>query len=216
MDGSRSYYYSGAAKLPIRYGVKKFRIFKKLGRCFHFLNDWYGFHQGNGSNQHKQNEKVFNIAQSDEPSTQKELAQSYGITQQTMNNYMRMASMIPELEDLVDTGIVTNTTTLASVRYLSPDLQDEDSKLRALISNNFGRRKNDPTKDRKALATYVELKGNSHDGNRKSKDQNGLLNLDEIAKELNMSKSNLKRALRIERYLTDSMKELLDKGVIIK
>jgi DNA-binding transcriptional regulator GbsR (MarR family) len=35
------------------------------------------------------------------------------------------------------------------------------------------------------------------------------LNLDEIAKELNMSKTNLKRALRIERNLTDSMKELL-------
>lgn len=74
----------------------------KLGRCFEFLNTYYGFHQGNGSNQHKQNEKVFNIA-IDEPSTQKELAESYGITQQTMNNYMRMASMIPELEDLVDT-----------------------------------------------------------------------------------------------------------------
>ena len=27
-----------------------------------------------------------------------------------MNNYMRMASMIPELEDLVDTGIVTKDT----------------------------------------------------------------------------------------------------------
>lgn len=36
------------------------------------------------------------------------------------------------------------------------------SKLRALISNNFGRRKNDPVKDRKALATYVELKGYKH------------------------------------------------------
>jgi len=34
--------------------------------------------------------------------------------------------------------------------------------------------------------------------------------LDEIAKELNMSKSNHQRALRIERNLTDSMKELLD------
>ena len=97
----------------------------KLGRCFHFLNDWYGFHQGNGSNQHKQNEKVFNIAQSDEPSTQKELAQSYGITQQTMNNYMRMASMIPELEDLVDTGIVTKTTTLVMMKNLSTDGQRE-------------------------------------------------------------------------------------------
>ena len=54
------------------------------------------------------NEKLFHSPNIDVPSTQKELAESYGITQQTMNNYMRMANMIPELEDLVDTGIVTN------------------------------------------------------------------------------------------------------------
>ena len=94
---------------------------------------------------------------------------------------------------------------------------DENSKLRALISNNFGRRKNDPAKDRKALATYVELKGYKngdnqwvcHNGTPKS-------SLDEIAKELNISKRNLQRALRIERNLTDSMKELLDTGEITK
>ena len=40
--------------------------------------------------------------------------------------------------------------------------------------------------------------------------------LDEIAKGLNMSKRNLQRALRIERNLTDSMKELLDTGEIAK
>ena len=95
----------------------------KLGRCFSFLNEYYGFHQGNGSNQYEQNEKVFNIANSDIPNTQKELAKSYGITQQTMNNYMRMASMIPELEDLVDTGIVTKDTALAIIRNLSSDEQ---------------------------------------------------------------------------------------------
>lgn len=64
--------------------------------------------------------------------------------------------------------------------------------------------------------TYVELKGNAHGGDRKSRCQNGTLNLDEIAKELNISKTNLKRALSIERNLTDSMKELLDTGVITK
>ena len=31
---------------------------------------------------------------------------------------MRMADMIPELEDLVDTGIVTKTTALALVTYV--------------------------------------------------------------------------------------------------
>lgn len=40
--------------------------------------------------------------------------------------------------------------------------------------------------------------------------------LDDIAKELNMSKRNLQRALRIERNLTDSMKELLYTGEITK
>lgn len=45
------------------------------------------------------------------PKNQTELAESYGITQQTMNNYMRMADMIPELEDWVETG--TKITPLA-------------------------------------------------------------------------------------------------------
>lgn len=100
---------------------------------------------------------------------------------------------------------------------IDEDLQDEDSKLRALISNNFGRRKNDPSKDRKALETYVTLRGYKQGGDRKSKCQNGtLITLDEIAKELNTSKRNLQRALRIERNLTDSMKELLDSGEISK
>ncbi|WP_279003683.1 hypothetical protein [[Clostridium] scindens] len=54
------------------------------------------------------------------PQNQIELAQSYGITQQTMNNYMRMADMIPELEDLVGTGIVTKDTALAMIEYVMP------------------------------------------------------------------------------------------------
>ena len=74
---------------------------------------------------------------------------------------------------------------------------------------DFGRRKNDPAKDRKALETYVTLRGYSNGGDRQAQCQNGtLLSLDEIAKELNMSKRNLQRALRIERNLTDLMKEL--------
>ena len=40
--------------------------------------------------------------------------------------------------------------------------------------------------------------------------------LDEIAHQLGTSKTSLKRALSIERNLTDSMKELLDTGIISK
>ncbi|WP_367568367.1 hypothetical protein [Lacrimispora sp.] len=54
-----------------------------------------------------------------------------------------------------------------------------------MISNNFGRRKNDPEKDRKALATYVSLRGYRPNGDRYTECQNGTrLTLDEIAKEL--------------------------------
>ena len=58
------------------------------------------------------------LNEADSPQNQVELAQSYGIAQQTMNNYMRMASMIPELEDLVDTGNVTKDTALAIMQPL--------------------------------------------------------------------------------------------------
>ena len=71
------------------------------------------------------------------------------------------------------------------------------------------------------METYVSLRGYKHGEigrNHFQKDQNGLSEkstLTEIAKELNMSKRNLQRALRIERNLTDLMKELLDTGVNI-
>ena len=113
----------------------------------------------------------------------------------------------------------TTRDTVASKLGIGSGKQYEKSKLRALISNNFGRRKNNPVKDRKAIATYVELKGYKHGeiGNgRKKTCQNGTSTLDEIAKELNIPKRSLQRALRIERNLTDSMKELLDTGEITK
>lgn len=59
----------------------------KLGRCFEFLNNWYGFIQG--TNQHSLS-KLLTSSENSTPKNQTELAESYGITQQTMNNYMRM------------------------------------------------------------------------------------------------------------------------------
>lgn len=78
--------------------------------------------------------------------------------------------------------------------------------------------RNSPAKDRKALETYVELKGYKNGEHGEKLCQNGTAksSLDEIAKELNISKRNLQRALRIERNHTDSMKELLDTGEITK
>ena len=72
------------------------------------------------------------------------------------------------------------------------------------------------------METYVSLRGYKQGElgrNHFQTCQNGTSEkstLTEIAKELNMSVSNLKRALRIEHNLTDSMKELLDTGNKIK
>lgn len=85
----------------------------KLGRCFEFLNNWYGFIQG--TNQYSFT-KVLCSSENHTPKNQTELVESYGITQQTMNNYMRMANMIPELEDLIDTEIVTKYAALAILK----------------------------------------------------------------------------------------------------
>jgi len=73
-----------------------------------------------------------------------------------------------------------------------------------------------------AGAEYVELYGYKRGdigGGHDQKAHFGLsdkLTLDEIAKQLGTSKTNLKRALSIERNLTEPMKELLDTGVISK
>lgn len=94
------------------------------------------------------------------------------------------------------------------------DLIEEDKKLKVLLTANFQRSKNSEAKQRKVADEYVRLCGYKP-GNNQWSDQNGLT-LDEIAKQLGTSKTNLKRALRIERNLTDSMKELLDDGIIAK
>lgn len=101
------------------------------------------------------------------------------------------------------------------------DLIDEDKKLKVLLAANFGRSKNDDKKQRKIAIEYVRLCGykNGEIGNgRKKECQNGIpkLTLEEIASQLGTSKRDLQRVLSIERNLTDSMKELLDTGVITK
>lgn len=96
------------------------------------------------------------------------------------------------------------------------DLIDENKKLKVLLAANFQRPKNSESKQRKVADEYVKLCGYSQGGDRKSNGHNDRLNYDEIASQLGISEKNLRRILRIERNLTDSMKELLDTGVITK
>lgn len=70
----------------------------KLGRCFDFLNKYYGFQNGGDR---RSVEKVFTLKNSNIPVNQSEMSESYEITKQTVANYMKMANMIPELGDIL-------------------------------------------------------------------------------------------------------------------
>ena len=50
--------------------------------------------------------------------TQEQLASDIGMDVRTLQNYKMLAEMIPELSDLVDTGVVTKTTALAIISLL--------------------------------------------------------------------------------------------------
>ena len=48
--------------------------------------------------------------------SQSDLATQMGISVDTLQNYKMLADMIPEIDELVSTGIVTKTTTLAMMQ----------------------------------------------------------------------------------------------------
>lgn len=95
------------------------------------------------------------------------------------------------------------------------DIDNEDEKLKLLLATNFGRTKNDPSKQRKIMTQYVELCGIRKGGNQFSIGEKHLP-LKEIAKIFGVSESTLKENLIIERKLTPELKELLDEGKITK
>lgn len=86
---------------------------KKVGKRIKELV--YGIqHEGDHGNQYTE-AKPNN---SDLPKSQSDLAAQMGISVDTLQNYKLLAEMIPELSDLVDTGIVTKTTALAIISLL--------------------------------------------------------------------------------------------------
>ncbi len=76
---------------------------KKVGLRIKELERIYGIYKGNHQNENPNN----SVSQSD-------LANKLGMSVDTLQNYKLLADMIPELSDLIDTGIVTKTTALFS------------------------------------------------------------------------------------------------------
>ena len=89
---------------------------KKVGKRIKELERIYGIERGNNQYGYEKNSH---------PKTQEQLATDMNMDVRTLQNYKMMAEMIPELEDLMDTGIVTKTTALALMKNLSPQEQEE-------------------------------------------------------------------------------------------
>lgn len=79
---------------------------KKIGLRIKELERIYGIREGSTNKQGTIVGENFSF-------TQKNLADELGIDVRTMHNYKKLTEMIPELEDLVDTRIVTKTTAIA-------------------------------------------------------------------------------------------------------
>lgn len=95
---------------------------RKMGLCIKELDRIYGIREGSAGKV-SSNLETNNFT----PKNEEELLKSLGlgVTRQTLQNYKKLTEMIPELEELVDTGIATPTTALAIMRNLSEEEQLE-------------------------------------------------------------------------------------------
>lgn len=89
----------------------------KFGRCIKELERIYGIKVGNP---HYDNSEI-----NSELKTQDDLANEIGVDVRTLRNYKSLADVIPEIQTLIETGIVTPTTARAIVKKLTKDQQRE-------------------------------------------------------------------------------------------
>jgi hypothetical protein len=90
---------------------------KKVGLRIKELERIYGIQNGVTSFQGNQHKVVVTNNSEAPQKSQSDLAAEFGISVDTLQNYKALTEMIPELEDLVDTGIVTNTTALSLIPH---------------------------------------------------------------------------------------------------
>ena len=88
----------------------------KLGRCIKELEKIYGVEHG--GDRKTSNPKLSDLNQSD-------IAEMIGISVDTLNNYKKLTELIPELEDLVETGILAPSTATALVKRMTPSEQED-------------------------------------------------------------------------------------------
>lgn len=119
---------------------------KKVGLRIKELERLYGISHGGNRGQEEKNSSCFK--------SQSQLASDMGMDVRTLRNYKLLAEMIPELEELLDTGIVTKTTALAVMKNLSTKEQEE------LVSSLDTTKKITQSQMEKYINEIKELKNN--------------------------------------------------------
>lgn len=94
----------------------------KLGRCIKELERLYKIGRGGDR---KSNPNNSDLIQSEKKMTQSQLASQIGMSVDTLNNLKKLASLIPEWEEFLETGVITPTTALGVARQLTSDDQRE-------------------------------------------------------------------------------------------
>lgn len=106
----------------------------KFGRCFKELERIYGVRYGSANE--KGNNRIGESNNFTDQMTESDLAEQYGLTRQTVHNYKQLSDMIPEMQELVETGVVSKTTALAIIKQL-PEFQQKE--LAEQLSDNDGK-----------------------------------------------------------------------------
>ncbi len=167
----------------------------KLGRCIKELERIYGFREGRP-------EKLSNnFTVNNQPANESELAEQLGITRQTLQNYKKLTEMIPELEELVDIGFVTNTTALAIMRNLS---EEEQIKL---ISSMDTTKKITQKQVQQYLDKIKQLESREPQIIDKT-DYSSISRLENKIKELESERSILERKVRLNQEDADRFNKL--------
>ena len=82
----------------------------KLGRCIKELERIYGISKGNNQHSRLPNNSV---------SSQDDLAKEIGISVDTLQNYKKLTELVPELQDLVETGNIIVICVVYHIQIIS-------------------------------------------------------------------------------------------------
>lgn len=164
---------------------------KKVGRRIKELERLYEIQLGN--NQYGNEKNSY-------PKTQSQLAADMGMDVRTLQNYKMLADMIPELEELMDAGIVSKTTALSMIKNLSEE--EQESLIESLDTtkkitqrevqkyvDEIKRLKKDPQIPEDYESTKRELKGWKEDyRNLRSQFDEKVLELQDLKKQIETMK----------------------------